>query len=91
MTAAAWDEILNKKAIYVPNFNENYDNGDLVINFKKYNVDDTKIYFNSELNLNYWFDDHTLKQMVAVCKGEFNRNTVQIENFKMELIRHDDI
>ena len=91
LTAAAWDEILYKKAFYVPNFNENYDNGDLVINFKKYNVDDTKIYFNSELNLNYWFDDHTLKQMVAVCKGEFNRNTVQIENFKMELIRHDDI
>ena len=77
----AWKEILDKKDVYVPNFNESYDNGELEIKITEYYVDDRQISLKAVLRLDYM---HSLKQMNVDCNAEINRESMEILQFKME-------
>lgn len=82
--AFAWNELFNKIDDYVPNFNENYNNGGLEIKIIDYTVDDRQISLKATLSLDYWYDKYSLKQMNAVCKAAINREKMVISEIKME-------
>ena len=87
----AWDEILNKKEIYVPNFIEDYDNGDIEVEIADYSVDQYIIKGRATITLEYWYDNHIMKKMVSKCNFEVNRLTNQADKFKMVFLRLEDI
>ena len=89
--ALAWDEISSKREIYVPNFIEEYNNGDLEIKIVDYSVNNQLIKGKAMITLDYWYDEHTLKTMVSKCKFEVNRSTKQADKFKMEFINLEDV
>lgn len=89
--ALAWDEILNKKEIYVPNFIEDYNNGDIEVKIIDYSIDQHIIKGRAAITLDYWYDEYTLKTMVSKCKFEVNRSTKQADKFKMEFINLEDV
>lgn len=77
-------EILDKIDVYLPNFNENYNNGELEIKFTEYYVDDRQIHLKAVLSLDYWYDFYSLKQMNAICKADINRENMEIFHYKMD-------
>lgn len=87
----AREEISDKMDIYVPNFNENYYNGELEIEFTEYVVDDSQISLKAVLRLEYWYDEHSLKQMNAICKADINKESMEILHIKMERTSLTDI
>lgn len=91
LNALAWGEILNKKEIYVPNFNENYNNSDLEIKITNYIVDYSIISAKAIITMEYWNDEHTMKRTVSKCTVEINRSEKQADKFKMEFIKSEDV
>lgn len=91
LTALAWNEISNNKDIFIPNFNEMYNNGDLKITISEYSVDDSFINVKANVTLDYWYDEYSLKRMHAICKAVVVRNVGQADSFKMRFIRLDAV
>lgn len=89
--ALAWDEISNKKEIYVPNFIEDYNNGDLEIKIIDYSIDQHSIKGKATISLEYWYDNHSMKKMVSKCNFEIDRLTNQADKFKMQFLKLEDI
>lgn len=87
----AKDEILNKKEIYLPNFNENYNNGELNIIITDYILDYNTITAKATITMEYWYDEHKQKRMVSKCNIVINRYEMQPDIFKMQFIRLEDI
>lgn len=83
LSELAWEEISNKEKIYIPNYNETYNNGDLEINISEYLVDDNYIGVKANLNLDYWYNEYSLKRMHAKCKAYFIRSSKETDKFKM--------
>ncbi len=86
-----WNELLSKSTIYIPNFNEINNNGDLEIGISDYVVDDGSINFKANVILDYWYDKYSLKRMHAKCKASFTRNTKKINKFKMVFEKLTDV
>ena len=91
ITAFAWDEIQKKKEIYIPNYNENFENGDLEILIKEYEVNGFFVQVKADLSLDYWYDEHTLKRMKVKCNAKINRTDTSKSEFKMNLIKLEDL
>ena len=91
LNAFAWNELLNKKEIYVPNYNEKYNNGDLKISIDDYMVEYNTITVKAIITMEYWHDEHTLRKMVSKSRVVFNRLSKQIDRFKMELVRFENV
>lgn len=91
LNALAWDELLNKRDIYIPNFNEMYNNGDLEITISEYFVEDSFISAKANVFLDYWYDEYSLKRMHAKCKATFIRSTKEINKFKMVFEKLTDV
>lgn len=87
----AWDEILNKKEIYVPNFIEDYNNGDLELKIIDYSIDQHSIKGKATISLEYWYNNHSMKKMVSKCNFEVDRLTNQADKFKMQFLQLEDI
>lgn len=87
----AWDEILNKKEIYVPNFIEDYNNGDLELKIIDYSIDQHSIKGKATISLEYWYNKHSMKKMVSKCNFEVDRLTNQADKFKMQFLQLEDI
>lgn len=87
----AWEEISKKRDIYVPNFNEDVYNGDLEIVMTNYSVDDMGVEVKANISLDYWYDNYSMKRMIAVCKSRIWRNNISVDKFKMELKKHEDL
>lgn len=86
-----WDEIEGKRDIYIPNYDENYNNGDLEIKSIEYSIDGIFVTEKANITMDYWYDKHTLKRMIAKCNVIISRSEKQINKFKMELIKLEDI
>ncbi len=86
-----WNELSSKSTIYIPNFNEINNNGDLEISISDYVVDDGSIDFKANVILDYWYDKYSLKRMHAKCKASFIRNTKKINKFKMVFEKLTDV
>ena len=86
-----WNELSSKSTIYIPNFNEINNNGDLEIGISDYVVDDGSINFKANVILDYWYDKYSLKRMHAKCKASFTRNTKKINKFKMVFEKLTDV
>lgn len=86
-----WNEFSKKKDVYVPNYNENNNNGDLEIEFVEYSIDDSLIYLKASLKLNYWYNEHSQKQMNAVCKATVDRAEMKERSLKIERTALKDI
>ncbi len=89
--ALAWDEISEKKDIYIPNFNEYNNNGDLEVVIVEYIIDDTFIKVKAKIVLDYWYDGYSMKRMHAICNATISRNTGQADKFKMVFEKLTDI
>lgn len=87
----AWRNIADNINAYIPNFNENDDNGELEVKLIEYFVDDTQIHLKAEFSLDYWFDMYSLKKMNAICKADINRDSKEILHIKMERTSLADI
>lgn len=87
----AWDEFSKKKDVYIPNYNENFVNGDLEIEFVEYSIDDSQIHLKANLKLNYWFDEYSQKQMRAVCRAIVDRKEMKKRILKIERTALQDI
>ena len=86
-----WNELSSKSTIYIPNFNEINNNGDLEIGISDYVIDDGSIDFKANVILDYWYDKYSLKRMHAKCKASFTRNTKKINKFKMVFEKLTDV
>lgn len=91
LTALVWDELLNKRERYIPNFNEMYNNGDLEITISEYFVDDSYINAKANIILDYWYDEYSVKRMHAKCNAIFTRSTKEINEFKMAFEKLIDV
>lgn len=87
----AWNEISEKKDIYVPNFNEGYENGEVMVDFIEYFVNDNQICFKANLSLDYWYGAYSQKRMIAVCNAIISRGEMNIVYAKMECTSLTDI
>lgn len=87
----AWNEVLEKKDVYVPNFNENYNNADLEIELINYSVDESDVEIKANISFDYWYDAYSMKRMFSVCKSKILRSNKTVDKFKMRLLRHEDI
>ena len=89
--AHAWNEILTKKEIYVPNFDETNYNGDLETAILDYKVDENTITVKATVHLDYWHDAYSQKRMNAKCKATIIRSTKEVSRFKMEFEKLTDV
>ena len=89
--AHAWNEILTKKEIYVPNFDETNYNGDLETAILDYKVDENTITIKATVYLDYWYDAYSQKRMNAKCKATIIRSTKEVSKFKMEFEKLTDV
>lgn len=87
----AWDEIGKFPSIYVPDYNEAYNDNDVVIEIADYSVSDNNINAKANIFLDYWCDEHSMKRMRAVCRVEIAREDTDINKFAMKLIELKDI
>lgn len=87
----AWDEIGKFPAIYVPDYNEAYNDNDVVIEIADYSISDNNINAKANIFLDYWCDEHSMKRMRAVCRVEIAREDTDINKFAMKLIELKDI
>ena len=83
MHTRVWEEMSEKPDIYIPNFNEEYDNGDIEFTINEYDVSETNIKLKAAVEFIYWFDDHSKKRMKAKCNAELSKATRDITRFKM--------
>lgn len=86
-----WDEIGKLPAIYVPNYNEAYNDNDVVIEILDYSISSNNINVKANVFLDYWCDEHSMKRMCVVCRSEIARENTDINKFAMKLIEHKDI
>ena len=86
-----WDELREKDEVYLPNFDDGLNNGDVEITLTDYEVNDTSISIKAIANLDYWYDAYSLKRMHAKCKATFTKNTDEITNFKMVFEKLTDV
>lgn len=89
--ALAWDELLKKQEIYIPNFNENHNNGDLKVVIVEYAVDDIFIKVKARITLDYWYDAYSMKRMHAMCNASIARDAGQADKFKMVFEKLTDL
>lgn len=89
--ALAWDELSKKQEVYIPNFNDHYNNGDLEIAITEYSVNDHHIDVKASITLDYWYDAHSMKRMHATCKATVVRNVGQADKFKMVFKERTDV
>lgn len=89
--AKAWDEMSNKKKIYIPNFNEMYNNGELEVTITDYSLNGSFVQLKAELSLEYWYDEHTLKRMKAKCNAKIDRGNTSQSEFKMRFIELENV
>ena len=87
----AWDEIGKFPSIYVPDYNEAYNDNDVVIEIADYSISDNNINAKANIFLDYWCDEHSVKRMRAVCRVEIAREDTDINKFAMKLIELKDI
>lgn len=88
----AWNEIRSKPEIYIPNYDEMIDtNGDLIISISNYLVNETDISLKADVKMDYWYDKHMQKRMIAKLSASINRTTEDANAFKMEFLRLDDV
>ena len=87
----AWDEIGKFPSIYVPDYNEAYNDNDVVIEIADYSISDNNINAKANIFLDYWCDEHSMKRMCAVCRVEIAREDTDINKFAMKLIELKDI
>lgn len=87
----AYNEILEKRDIYIPNYNEHYYNGELESEIIDYYIDDSSVTAKANITMDYWYDEYTLKKMIAKCNIIVNRSERHINKFKMKFIKHEDI
>ncbi len=87
----AWDEIGKFPSIYVPDYNEAYNDNDVVIEIADYSISDNNINAKANIFLDYWCDEHSMKRMRAVCRVEITRKDTDINKFAMKLIELKDI
>ncbi len=80
----AWEEMNNKADVYIPNFNEYNDNGDLLINIVDYTVNADEIEVKATISLDYWFNPYTIKKVISSCKATVVREKHMIEKFVMK-------
>lgn len=86
-----WDEIGKLPAIYVPDYNEAYNDNDIVIEIVDYSISSNNINVKANVFLDYWCDEHLMKRMYVVCRSEIARENTDINKFAMKLIEHKDI
>lgn len=87
----AWDEIGKFPSIYVPDYNEAYNDNDVVIEIADYSISDNNINAKANIFLDYWCDEHSMKRMCAVCRVEITREDTEVNKFAMKLIELKDI
>lgn len=85
------DEIREKEDSYIPNFNENNNNGDLKIEIVDYSINYNLITAKAIINMEYWYDEHTIKRMVSKCTFKINRSEKRVDKFKMEFIKLEEV
>ena len=87
-----WNEIHSKPEIYIPNYDEMIDtNGDLIISINNYLVNETDISLKADVKMDYWYDEHTQKRMIAKINTTIDRTNKTADQFKMRFIRLDNI
>lgn len=86
-----WDEIRKKEDIYILNFNETYNNGDLEIKMVDYSVDYSLVTAKATITMEYWYKENIMKRMVSKCTFTFNRAEKRIEKFKMVFVKLVDV
>ena len=82
----AWDEFRKKPEIYIPNFNEYWDNGDIEINLMNYTVNNTTIDLLANISLDYWFDEHTIKRVDSRCRAQLLLKNLDCVKFNMKKV-----
>lgn len=87
----AQGEIRAKPEIYIPDYNDSYNNGELELSVSEYTVDDNNITLKADAGMDYWHDEHTQKRMIAKLSAVINRKTKETDSFKMRFIQLDDI
>lgn len=87
----AWKEIRDHHELYVPNYDDEVYNGELEISLGKYMVAENDISIKAEAGMDYWYDEHTQKRMIAKISATINRSTWEADMFKMRFVRLDDV
>lgn len=82
-----WNEFQNKTDLYLSNFNENVNDDTLDMELIVYSVDVSSIKGKSRIIKEYWTNDDKLVKRESICSFEYNRETGQIDKFKMSLIK----
>lgn len=81
---SAWEEMRNKPKVYIPNFNEHYDNGDLEIEMISYLINGESCEIKANISLDYWADPYTVKRITSSYSAKIKRGQYLIESFKMK-------
>lgn len=87
----AWDELRNNPETYIPNYNDEINDNDIEIDITEYCVSPTAIELKSNIFLDYWFDEYSMKRMYATCDVELMRDDAKINKFKMKFIELQDL
>ena len=82
-----WNEFQNKTDLYLSNFDENVNDDTLDMELIVYSVDVSSIKGKSRIIKEYWTNDDKLMKRESICSFEYNRETGQIDKFKMSLIK----
>ncbi len=86
-----WNEFQNKTDLYLSNFNENVNDDTLDMELIVYSVDVSSIKGKSRIIKEYWTNDDKLVKRESICSFEYNRETGQIDKFKMSLIKESQV
>lgn len=82
-----WDKIRDKIDVYLPNLNDSVNDNSLEIELKEYSVELSSIKGKVKITKEYWTNDDKLVKRESISSFEYNRETGQIDKFKMSLIK----